>query len=275
MFARRPHSRFSRSSLLLLWLAVLFVSSVEAQNRGGANIDLSDLLGGLGGLSGGSNNRGGNTKGGGTNTCSSHCEEHGTHPAPKHRIRPYANGCSVPPMLRDSIGDYRHFTQCCDLHDTCYMTCGMTKEWCDADFGKCMKRTCSATRRNNNNNDALKQCTSMADMFVLGVSMFGCDGYTGYQQEGCDCLPSSQATKRVYQYATEFYAAYNGTQSLPDHIVSKYELDSNKYSDRQGKFLYNLYRKYPDSIDVISRDGLSQRSGPAYFEKSQVHNNEL
>jgi hypothetical protein len=68
--------------------------------------DLSDLLAGL-------NNQ--NKDG----TCPSACA-HQSHlmAAPKRRIRPYSNGCSVPSSMRSSIGDYSHFTSCCDLHDT-------------------------------------------------------------------------------------------------------------------------------------------------------------
>eukprot|EP00978_Attheya_sp_CCMP212_P015722 scaffold40663_cov63-Attheya_sp.AAC.1 len=56
--------------------------------------------------------------------------------------------------------------------------------------------------------DTSQQQRSIAAVHVRGGHvcvgrMFGCDGYTtGYQQEGCDCLPSSQATKRVHQYVT-------------------------------------------------------------------------
>ena len=65
----------------------------------------------------------------------------GERVVPVPRIRPWSNGCSVPPFIQ--LPDFQ-FTKCCDLHDTCYMTCGMSKDGCEKAFDKCLKAHCKA-----------------------------------------------------------------------------------------------------------------------------------
>jgi hypothetical protein len=203
-------------------------------------------------------------------TCPSACDDQ-PHllSVPKKRIRPYSNGCSVPLGMRESIGDYTHFHECCDLHDTCYASCGMDKQKCESDFGKCLKQTCGIKFEASTEKVKRKECNGMAEMFTMGTSMFGCGGYTELQKETCDCLEPKEAEERVHEYATEFYKAYNQTHPLPDKLVEKYISPSVSREKRQKNFgmaLYLLYRKYPQSIDVITRDGQSGRDEPAYFE---------
>ena len=128
--------------------------------------DLGDLLGGLAGAA----------KQKKDGSCPSACEsDHDDpsrlarmSPAPKRRIRPYSNGCSVPPSMRDGLGDYSHFETCCDLHDTCYMSCGVHKQFCETEFGKCMKTMCK--RKFTNSAKKQQECNSLADMFMMGTT---------------------------------------------------------------------------------------------------------
>jgi hypothetical protein len=251
---------------VVICLCVLPGHVVGQLNLGGNMGGFHDLLAGLS-----NQNKDG--------TCPSACDDQPRLlPAPKKRIRPYSNGCSVPPSMRDSIGDYTHFTSCCDLHDTCYASCGIEKKRCESDFGKCMKRICQ-TKHESSSSEKFKKCNGMADMFTMGTSMFGCGGYTELQKDTCDCLEPKEAEQRVHEYATEFYKAYNQTHPLPDKFVEKYisPPDDNKSVSREkrrqsfGMALYVLYRKYPQSIDVITRDGQSGRAEPAYFELPKIH----
>lgn len=179
--------------------------------------------------------------------CPSRCPA-GKRLAPIDKIRPYSNGCSVPPFIQ--LPDFT-FTQCCDLHDTCYMTCGVSKAYCEKAFGQCLKAHCKKAYNGNG------ECTSTADTFVMGVEMFGCQGYQESQQQGCECLPKADASARYASYLKDFRLAYNGTELSEDLV--------RKYANKEGQLVYKLYQAYPTSIDVIGTDGQRQRDQPAFF----------
>jgi len=44
---------------------------------------------------------------------------------------PESNGCST---MGIKVGGEEDFTSCCDLHDVCYQTCGMTQQKCMLNF---------------------------------------------------------------------------------------------------------------------------------------------
>jgi hypothetical protein len=164
-------------------------------------------------------------------TCPSVCEEADTYTVPKRRIRPYANGCSVPESMRAGLGDYSAFEPCCDLHDACYMACGIPKPKCEADFGKCMKKKCAGKIGKRHQ----EQCEKMANLFTLGTTMFGCGGYTELQGEGCECVSNKkEALERVKEYAQEFYQTYNQTHSLPEVFNERYLAGEEKIEQRNA-----------------------------------------
>lgn len=239
-----------------LTLLALIATGCNAQQQ---QFDLGDL----GSLLGGSGGGGMGQPGGGE--CPQHCSSSDLHPVPKERIRPYSNGCSVPPFLREGLGDYSHFTPCCDLHDTCYMSCGATKSMCDREFGKCMKKVCKSKEYHQGSRDRAQKCNGMAQTFELGVSMFGCQGYSELQAEGCDCVSSHDAHERVKDYAEAFYRTYNATHALPGSIKERYLDGKRRKPEEHGELLFRLYRKYKHSIEVISRDGMSGRQGVTRF----------
>lgn len=39
-------------------------------------------------------------------------------------------------------------TKCCDIHDTCYDTCGSDKEVCDMQFKRCLYEYCDSYQPN-------------------------------------------------------------------------------------------------------------------------------
>lgn len=151
---------------------------------------------------------------------------------------------------------------------SCYASCGVDKKRCESDFGKCMKHTCRTKYQSND--QKVENCNTMASTFTMGTSMFGCGGYTELQKETCDCLEPKEAEQRVHEYATEFYKTYNQTHPLPDKFVDTYislkSVSREKRQQNLGMALYMLYRKYPQSIDVIGRDGQSGRDKAVYFE---------
>ena len=77
-------------------------------------------------------------------------------PAQVANKRAESNGCSKPKGIQ--VNGEEDFTYCCDRHDACYATCGLTKQYCDKDFGKCMKSMCKSTFSHNS------ECNDAADL---------------------------------------------------------------------------------------------------------------
>ena len=274
--ARRLYTLFT---ILLLWNVAEADKRKRARRRPqqqqqqpnlGGMVDFGGLGDILGALSGAAEQK----KDG---TCPTACPE-GQFPVPKHRIRPYSNGCSVPDSLRDGLGDYRHFEPCCDLHDACYFSCGVPKPYCEEEFNKCMQTTCKErpTRK------LQKDCESMAALFTVGTTLFGCGGYKELQVEGCECVDTSEdAGERLREYAHEFYAAFNQTHTLPDKFLNKYlqhEATTTTATriSKHGEMVFKLYKKYPKSIELISRDGKSGRKHESRFPAvERLASNEL
>ena len=94
-----------------------------------------------------------------------------------------------------------------------------------------------------------------ADTFVMGVSMFGCGGYQGSQEIGCQCVPKAEADSANLRSLQLFYARYNESKT-PEEI--RVALDRNK--GKEGKMWNALYKKYPEAIEIISRNGEAQTS---------------
>ena len=67
---------------------------------------------------------------------------------------------------------------------------------------------------------ATAECTSTADTYVMGVEMFGCNGYQESQAHGCECLPKAEASTRFANYLKDFRLTYNGTE-LSEDILRK------------------------------------------------------
>jgi hypothetical protein len=127
---------------------------------------------------------------------------------------------------------------------------------------KCQQKSGAAGRRT----DEQDSCRKMADLFIMGTSIFGCGGYVELQTEGCECLSKRQAFSRIQEYAQEFYGTYNQTHSLPDAFHDKYlRSDETIRQNKQGEMVYQLYKKYPKSIEIISRDGKRDRKYDSFF----------
>jgi len=47
-------------------------------------------------------------------------------------------------MMQEYIRIIPALTECCNAHDYCYDICGVDKDVCDKDLGKCVKKLCSA-----------------------------------------------------------------------------------------------------------------------------------
>ena len=66
--------------------------------------------------------------------------------------------------------------------------CGISRDYCDDQFGKCMKKGCGKDQ----------ECISSASMITMGASLFGCEPYLKGQRDDCDCLESSKLESCFY-----------------------------------------------------------------------------
>ena len=160
---------------------------------------------------------------------------------------PYSNGCSVPSFLQ--LPDF-DFSVCCDGHDACYMTCGVPKEHCEKDFQVCMSALCG----DKYDGEQKTECEQTANMLVMGVRMFGCPAFVASQESACECVSKEEVLGKTRDALTRFYSRFNPdkTQEEIDVFVEK-----NKGKKTPGMWR-TLFKKYPQSITIISRDGEKQ-----------------
>merc|ERR1711871_559199 len=105
-------------------------------------------------------------------------------------------GCPSIPLTAND------FQPCCDAHDICYSTCGMTEDFCNQQLTQCMEATAS-----------LGDCSTTISMTGFIVDTFGCDHFVAAQEEFVQpqCLPASEdelretgcVTSQVDQYLDE------------------------------------------------------------------------
>ena len=75
-------------------------------------------------------------------------------------------GCYSVPYLMDDM------QPCCDAHDICYGTCGVTQEFCDQQLHECMQSQA-----------VLPACQTTVDTTDLTVQLLGCSHFTAAQEE--------------------------------------------------------------------------------------------
>jgi len=141
------------------------------------------------------------------------------------------------------------------------MSCGATKAFCDEDFKQCMYRKCSFQSDQ-------QACKTTANEMEVGRRMQGCKWYQYSQQYLCACYAPEEALERTSEYAHEFFTVFNKTHNLPDSISKKY-LEKEPNQERHGLLLYKLYKRYPEAIDIVGRDGKTLRSKPRIFSSIQ------
>ncbi len=95
------------------------------------------------------------------------------------------NGCSVPNIVvaivkidKNQPAGAKFSTiqgdGACDYHDNCYVSIGASKATCDAEFLSDMQTSCAAVRR----------CKIVANMYYLGVKLFGKQAFRVAQEKG-------------------------------------------------------------------------------------------
>lgn len=172
---------------------------------------------------------------------------------------PESNACSKPAGI--SIGGEEDYTYCCDRHDVCYETCNIDKDYCEAEFSKCLQMLCRTLFSAN------KGCSQAASMYVMGTQMFGGNGFAVSQQEYCECIDAGTEKVRAHygKMVHSFYASH-----APDKADEwkDYEAEGSKVSKyvagyqgkaggkreqlvKLGKLHYQLYAKYDTAIKHV------------------------
>ena len=153
---------------------------------------------------------------------------------PEHVVT--VNGCGTSMIHVQSNVD---FTECCNWHDACYATCGMSKKACERRFDKCMKKQCEEEPNRT-------ECEGHANMYVLTVKMMGCAAFKESQKEACTCsTTAAQVEQADRERLLWLFQAHDPSQlSTIDALLEKYPIEK-----RPVMFL-RLLKKYPKALVV-------------------------
>mmetsp|Transcript_28383 Transcript_28383/g.69148 ORF Transcript_28383/g.69148 Transcript_28383/m.69148 type:complete len:254 (-) Transcript_28383:120-881(-) len=210
----------------LLPLAFLLIAAAPAT--------AANPLGGLEGLAGLFGGGAGGAKGCKPFKCGSKQQK----PVPKRGLIPWANGCGAMGIQVGS-GEF-NFTRCCDFHDVCFSTCGMTQKICEERFSSCLSKVCESTGNKK------EQCDGTAGMFKLGTGMLGCDLFQESQQGSCECVPKKSIIKRRREELSTFLDKHD--KLVLDQSQQKLGM---KNARKFARMMMDLVEgNYPDSIDI-------------------------
>ncbi|GMI04872.1 hypothetical protein TrLO_g15125 [Triparma laevis f. longispina] len=174
---------------------------------------------------------------------SSECKDPGE--VPIQGLIPVSNGCSKPPGM--TVEGEEDFTYCCDRHDSCYQTCGMEKKFCEDDFGKCMNAMCKTTFTSNS------RCKGAAQMYKLGVSMFGGAPFQNMQDQACECVPGDKVVDEYEIWFRKIYRSSDKSEEEQEEAVQKLKdkmdlLDGDELQSYARDTFYKLLKKYDNAI---------------------------
>lgn len=155
---------------------------------------------------------------------------------------PSSNGCSKPPGI--SVGGEEDFTYCCDRHDACYSTCGMSKQFCEKDFGQCMTKLCHTVFKRN------EKCPGAAQVYQMGTTMFGGSGFNDLQDEYCECIPKSQVSNHYTKLLTNVYEKHASAKSAEEipGVVENLITKVGPKVPSLAKLFYKILKKYDSAI---------------------------
>jgi secretory phospholipase A2 len=160
-------------------------------------------------------------------------------------VFPSSNGCSKPPGL--SVGGEEDFTYCCDRHDACYSTCGISKAYCEQDFGKCMEDLCRTTFASN------RQCSSAAQVYTMGTTMFGGNGFQDLQNSFCECVPKNDIKKHYAKLLEKVYKEHTDKSPIEaSEVISKLLDKVGDSVPKLARLFYKITKKYET---VIQHEG--------------------
>ena len=103
--------------------------------------------------------------------------------------QPKVNGCGVQGLNFNSV-QFPAFTDICNEHDRCYGRCGATKNDCDKEFSRAMKKYCESQQTKSGKESVYRDCTGLASLYSAGVEALGCSFYKAAQEQACTCTRS-------------------------------------------------------------------------------------
>ena len=120
------------------------------------------------------------------------------------------------------------------------IVCGVSRAFCDDQFGKCLKKKCG--------ND--QECKQKADMMKLGTNIFGCQSFLDGQKDLCKCL---SLDNEIYNNnVKESIINYYNKLSLIDESYGKtndeIEILIEKYKGKEDKLVFGLLNKYHNHL---------------------------
>jgi len=153
-----------------------------------------------------------------------------------------SNGCTGADMIK-MMNSKEDFTYCCDLHDACYQTCGMTQKMCDAKFKACMGGMCHTTFATS------ETCNNLANLYFMATSALGGAFYEDAQSDHCECVDirASVVQERYKKLISAFYTKH-APQAASKFDFAKYAGEYQGSPRKWGNLLYNLYAKYDNAI---------------------------
>ncbi len=162
-----------------------------------------------------------------------------------------SNGCTGADMFR--FDGQEDFTYCCDLHDVCYQTCGVSRKQCDGDFKRCMADLCKSNFADN------EKCPSVASMYYMATSTFGEHAYEDSQSSHCQCVDIRiKAVRAHYEKLIGAFYRDHAPEAAHKFAMEKYEHYKGS-PHKWGWLYYSLYSKYDHAIvheggRVLKRD---------------------
>ena len=106
---------------------------------------------------------------------------------------------------------------CCNAHDLCFQTCGITFETCEDRFQQCTESVCATLSAG----EERAGCSEQAATFSRLTREFGCAfhrssvlGDEGWEPV-CDCTPVAEVQERVDGWLQEFWVDYDLAAPLP------------------------------------------------------------
>ena len=130
-----------------------------------------------------------------------------------------------------------------------------------------------------------KQCVQAAQMYTMGVSMFGGGGFMESQELYCECVKESGVQQHYEDLFLSFYKSF--TKLNEGQIREKVStiipsIDdggsklTNKDTHKLFRTFYKLMKKYPHSIHhVLSRVGKKPPPIPPKRKKGNAKKSEL
>lgn len=174
--------------------AVLVMSAIVS--------DANDLgnLGDLGGLMGMLGKQNGKKDAGPLRSCPK-----GKHAAPvplgvrSEKIS--ANGCGPAGLqVSEDFGLYL----CCNRHDVCYQGCGVSFDFCESQFAKCMRNVC----KQQEDASQIEPCNKQANSFTGMTKAFGSGIWQSSQETACNCFDTKEeAFEGTLKYLQSVYEA--------------------------------------------------------------------